>query len=315
MTPGGTQVKDFKSGALVEGVFLVIQKEIRQKKSGGDYLYLGLRDKTGSVTAFMWDAFETVSARIAPGAFLRVTAMVQKYNNRMQLVLRKADPVAPDKVDPAEFLPATSSDVTALWADIEARIEAMGDADLRRLLKAIFGDEAARALFLKAPAAKILHHSCVGGLIEHTHSLLKLADLLSAYYTQLDRDLLAAGAILHDFGKIWELSSEGAFDYTREGRLVGHIVLTAQLIDRTAAALPGFPAQTRNNLVHLILSHHGEYEFGSPKKPKLREALVLSHLDSLDSHLKGFDEDLAQTEDGTAYSDILGRYIFETKQG
>ena len=313
MTPGGTPVKEFKSGALVEGVFLVIQKEIRQKKNGGDYLYLGLRDKTGSVTAFMWDAFETVQGRIAPGAYLKVSAMVQKYNNRMQLVLRKADLVAPEKVDPAEFMPATTSDVNKLWAAIEARIEGMADADLQRLLKAVFSDPAIRALFLKAPAAKILHHSCVGGLIEHTHSLLKLADLLSGYYPQLDRELLAAGAILHDLGKIWEFSSEGAFDYTREGRLIGHIVMTAQLIDRTAAALPDFPAQKKNNLIHLILSHHGEYEFGSPKKPKLREALVLSHLDSLDSHLKGFDEDLEQTEEGAAYSDILGRYIFETK--
>jgi 3'-5' exoribonuclease len=313
MTPEKIRVQDLKSGALVDGVFLVIQKEIRQKKTGGDYLYLGLRDKTGSVTAFMWDGFEGIGGCLAAGAYLRVTAMVQKYNNRIQLVLRKAELVAPDKVDPAEFMPVTSFDVNQLWADIEARIEGMADADLQRLLKSIFSDKAARTAFQKAPAAKILHHSCVGGLIEHTHSLMKLADLLSANYTQLDRDLLAAGAILHDLGKIWEFSSEGAFDYTREGRLIGHIVMTAQCIDRAAAALPDFPARVKNNLVHLILSHHGEYEFGSPKRPKLREALVLSHLDSLDSHLKGFDEDLEPAEDGVTYSDIMGRYIFETK--
>jgi len=307
-----TRVQDLKAGVLVEGTFLVTQKEIRQKKNGGDYLYLTLRDKTGSVTAFMWDGFETLAGGFAPGGYLRIHGLVQKYNNRVQLVLRKAEPVPEQQVDKADFLPATSFDVSALWGDIEARIAVMSDPHLRGLLQKMFSEPAVRETFLKAPAAKTLHHSCIGGLIEHTHSVMKLADLMSGYYATLDRDLLAAGAILHDLGKIWELSSEGTFDYTREGRLVGHIVMTAQFIDRTALSLPDFPADVKNNLIHLILSHHGEYEFGSPKKPKLREALVLSHLDSLDSHLKGFEEDLQGTENGSAYSDILGRYIFET---
>jgi len=309
-----TRVQDLKAGVLVEGTFLVTQKEIRQKKSGGDYLYLTLRDKTGSVTAFMWDGFESLAGGLAPGGYLRIHGLVQKYNNRVQLVLRKAEIVPEQQVDKADFLPATTFDVRALWGGIEARIAAMSDPHLKRLLQVMFSDPAVRETFLKAPAAKTLHHSCIGGLIEHTHSLMKLADLMSGYYTNLDRDLLAAGAILHDFGKIWELSSEGTFDYTREGRLVGHIVMTAQHIDRLALGIPDFPATLRNNLVHMILSHHGEYEFGSPKKPKLREALVLAHLDSLDSHLKGFEEDLQGSENGSAYSDILQRYIFETKQ-
>ena len=305
-------VKDLKTGGAVEGTFLVAQKEIRQKKTGGDYLYMALRDKTGTVTAFMWDGFETLAPKLEVGAYLKVSAMGQKYNNRTQIVVRKAELVAAATVEAAEFLPASSSDTAALWGAIEARIAAVKDPFLRRILQSAFADPAVKETFLKAPAAKIMHHSCVGGLIEHTHSLLQLCDLVAGYYSHLDADLLAAGAILHDWGKTRELSSEGAFDYTREGRLVGHIVMTAQEIERLANTIPDFPAELRANLTHLIISHHGQYEFGSPKMPKLREALVLSHLDSLDSHLKGFDEDIADAEEGSAYSDIMGRYIFET---
>jgi 3'-5' exoribonuclease len=309
---GRTFVKDLKAGAPVEGTFLVAQKEVRQKKTGGDYLYMALRDKTGTVTAFMWDGYEPLLPKLEVGTYLKVSAMVQKYNNRTQIVVRKAELVEPGAVESAEFLPATALDTGVLWAEIEGRIAAVKDPFLRRLLADAFAGPGVREAFLKAPAAKIMHHSCVGGLIEHTHSLLKLCDLVAGYYPQLDADLLAAGAILHDWGKTRELSSEGAFDYTREGRLVGHIVMTAQEIERLAGTIPDFPADLKANLTHLIISHHGQYDFGSPKMPKLREALVLSQLDSLDSHLKGFDEDLADAEEGSAYSDIMGRYIFET---
>ncbi len=309
---GKTFVKDLKAGGAVEGMFLVAQKEVRQKKTGGDYLYMALRDKTGTVTAFMWDGYEPILPKLEVGGYLKVSAMVQKYNNRTQLVVRKAELVAPASVEAAEFLPATTLDTAALWGDIERRIGAVKDPFLRKLLQAAFAGPGVKEGFLRAPAAKMMHHSCVGGLIEHTHSLMKLCDLVAGFYPQLDADLLAAGAILHDWGKTRELSSEGAFDYTREGRLVGHIVMTAQEIERIVNGIPDFPAELKGNITHLIISHHGQYEFGSPKMPKLREALVLSHLDSLDSHLKGFDEDLADAEEGSAYSDIMGRYIFET---
>lgn len=304
-------IENLKAGTQVESIFLVAEKELRQKKGGtGEYLYMILKDKTGSVTTFMWDNFEKIHKSIEPGVLVKVKGNVQVYQSKLQLVLQNIE-IYTEGAEISDFLPSTKENIELLYKKVLDTIESLKSKELNILLKNIFINPEYKQLILKSPAAKTYHHACIGGLLEHIVSLIDLCELVLKHY-KLDRDLLISGILLHDIGKIWEFNSSGFFDYTKQGKILGHIIMGVQLLEREAAKIENFPKSLKDNLTHLIISHHGELEFGSPKRPKTKEALLLHFLDLIDSQLKGFDEVIESNDADAAYSNQLGRYIFKT---
>ncbi len=277
----------FDEGKLFDGFFLVLAKQQRTTKQNKPYLNLTLGDKTGQIEARVWELSDPRIAKdFDRGDMVKVRGSISRYDDRAQMKvdqLRKAQAGEADKMD---MLPATTRDVGELWAQLEATVESIANPDLKRLLQALLADAALAQAYREAPAARQFHHAWLGGLLEHVVSLLGLADRVAAHYPLLDRDLLVTGVILHDIGKIRELEWETGFDYTVEGVLLGHIQMGVDLVEKTIAGLPGFPDRLRTLVLHMILSHHGKLEFGSPKLPMIPEALVLNFVDDLDAKMQ-----------------------------
>jgi 3'-5' exoribonuclease len=263
--------------------FLVIHKEIRQKKTGEPYLTLLLGDRTGEIEAKMWDNVAEVMNTFDRDDFVKVKGLPQIYQNKPQLTVHKIRRLEDHEVEPGDYFPCSRRDPEEMWAELQGVIASLGNEHLRQLLEAIFADPKIVALYKRAPAAKSIHHACLGGLIEHVLSVCALCRMTAAHYHEVDVDLLLAAAILHDIGKIEELAYERSFSYTTAGQLVGHIVMGVQLVGETIRGIPEFPPKLQLLLEHMILSHHGSLEFGSPKVPLFPEALLFHHLDNLDS--------------------------------
>lgn len=306
-------VKSLKEGNSIETIFLVVEKELRQKKDGrGDYLYLVLRDKTGKIPAFMWDNFENIHKKIEPGILIKIKGNIQSYKDKLQIVLQNLE-VYREEAQLKDFLPSTDKDIEVLYRKVLEKIDSLSNEKLKELLKNIYSNPEYRNLILQVPAAKGYHHACIGGLLEHTVSLLELAELILQHYRDLNRDLLLSGVLLHDIGKIYELDTKNFFEYTKAGRMVGHITMGAQLLEKEANNIDNFPSELKNLLTHMIISHHGQLEYGSPKEPMIKEALALHFIDLIDSALKGFNEIMEQENSGFSYSQQLGRFIFKTE--
>jgi 3'-5' exoribonuclease len=299
----------FDEGRLFDGFFLVLAKQQRTTKQNKPYLNLTLGDKTGPIEARVWELGDPRIAKdFDRGDMVKVRGSISRYEDRAQMKvdqLRKAQAGEADKLD---MLPATSQDVGALWRQLEASVESLTNADLKRLLNALLGDAALAQAYREAPAARQLHHAWLGGLLEHVVSLLGLADRVAAHYPLLDRDLLVTGVILHDIGKIRELEWDTGFDYTVEGALLGHIQMGVDLVEKTIAALPDFPDRLRTLVLHMILSHHGKLEFGSPKLPMIPEALVLNFLDDLDAKMQAMSSEFEKSaREGRAPDELTGK--------
>ena len=279
-------IRDLQPGTQSNGIFLVQSKEVRQKKSGEPYLSLQLCDKSGDVDAKMWDNVEQVMDTFEKNDFVRVSGLPSVYNNRLQFTVHRLARLSDDQVDFGDFFPASARDRDEMLAELRGVIAGMSNPHLRALLEAIFADEAIACRYKNAPAAKTIHHAWLGGLIEHVLSLCTLCKLVAPHYPQVDGDLLLAGAILHDIGKIDELSYDRGFGYTDVGQLIGHIQIGLSLVNDKARQVPDFPPKLKLLLDHMILSHHGELEFGSPKVPAFAEAMLLHHLDNLDSKME-----------------------------
>jgi 3'-5' exoribonuclease len=263
--------------------FLVIHKEIRQKKTGEPYLTLLLGDRTGEIEAKMWDNVAEVMNTFDRDDFVKVKGLPQIYQNKPQLTVHKIRRLEDHEVEPGDYFPCSRRDPEEMWAELQGIVGSLGNEHLRLLLEAIFADSKIADLYKRAPAAKSIHHACLGGLIEHVLSLCALCRMTAAHYHGVDVDLLLTAAILHDIGKIEELAYERSFSYTTAGQLVGHIVMGVQLVGEKIRGIPGFPPKLKLLLEHMILSHHGSLEFGSPKVPVFPEALLFHHLDNLDS--------------------------------
>jgi 3'-5' exoribonuclease len=263
--------------------FLVIYKEIRQKKTGEPYLTLVLADRTGEIEAKMWDNVAEVMSTFDRDDFVKVKGLAQLYQNKQQFTVHKIRRADEGEVEAADYFPCSKRDPDEMFAELTGIIAGMRNEHLRMLLTAIFADEKLAALYRRAPAAKSIHHACLGGLIEHVLSLCGLCRAVVAHYPDLDLDLLLSAAILHDIGKVEELAYERSFAYTASGQLLGHIIIGLQKVEEKIREVPGFPPKLKLLLEHMILSHHGELEFGSPKVPVFAEALVFHHLDNLDS--------------------------------
>ncbi len=278
-------VADLTPDQSITSFFLVCEKEVRSTRDGKPYLRLELGDRTGTVEARMWDRFEDSAASISRDDFVKVQARVETYRNRMQLSLDRIRRAEPAELDAADFYVSTEANVDELWARLRAIAGEVKDPWLRLLLDAVLDDPQLSPLLRRAPAAKTMHHAYLGGLLEHVVSLCELCSVVAARYPETNRDLLLTGAILHDIGKVFELSYDRSLGYTTEGQLVGHIVMAVEMIGKKAAAIPNFPDHVATLVKHMILSHHGHYEFGSPKLPMFREALMLHYLDDLDSKM------------------------------
>ncbi len=271
---------------VVTGQFLVLVKEIRQKKTGEPYLSLHLGDRTGEIDAKMWDNVPEVMDTFDRDDFIKVKGLVQIFQNRSQFTIHRLRRLEEHEIDLGDYFPCSDRDPMEMWAELQGLVTGLRNPNLRELLQLVFSDPGLAERYRMAPAAKSIHHACRGGLIEHVLSLCALARLTASHYRQIDLDLLLAGVILHDVGKVNELSYARSFGYSTDGQLLGHIVLGLRLLNAAFEKLPDFPPKLRTLLEHMIISHHGELEFGSPKVPVFPEALLLHHLDNLDSKME-----------------------------
>jgi len=303
-------VSDISTEQNITTFFLVCEKEIRNTREGKPYLRLELGDRSGTIEARMWDQFETAAQGINRDDFVKVQARVEIYKNRPQLSVMQVRLAKPEEIDLADFLPQTKADVAKLYVQLLAFAASITNPWLKKLVAGILSDPAIAARYKRAPAAKVMHHAYLGGLLEHVVSLCGLAKQVAAHYPELDLDLLLTAAILHDVGKLDELCYERAIGYTVEGQLLGHIVMEVETVSKAINGIEGFPPNLKTVVQHLLISHHGEYEFGSPKLPMIREALVFHYLDDLDSKLAAaraaLDVDTGDPE-WSAYSGALGR--------
>ena len=309
-------IRDIRERDRVDDVFLVARKDMGMSKSGKPYLSLRFMDSTGAMDGRAWDDAEALGRLFEAGDVVRVRGFAVSYRGELQLNVSSIQRVAEGGFSPADFLPSSRHDPGEMARRLDEVIASLQDPSIRALLEAIFSDHDIRARFRTAPAAKAMHHAFIGGLIEHVLSICAIVDFLVEHYRddlEINRDLLMAGAILHDIGKIYELSYASTFDYTDEGKLIGHITLGVELVNRKAAGIEGFPEKTRMAINHLILSHHGVLEFGSPKRPKFAEAIILSFLDDLDAKVAALRVMTGGVEEGanwTPYQRIFERPIY-----
>jgi 3'-5' exoribonuclease len=296
----------------VNGLFLVQQKQVPLNKNGKPYVALVLMDRTGTMEGRIWDNVDQLESGFEAGDYVDLSGAAVAYQGRVQLKVEKIRRLEPDSVEPEDFLPASTRDRGEMVTQLKNLLQGIQKEDLRAFALSFFEDNSVRECFIHSPAAKTIHHAYLGGLLEHTLSVMELSQRIVLLYPMLDKDLLLVGAFLHDIGKIKELGRDRSFEYTDEGRLLGHIVLGATMISDQAKRFPQMSEESVMKLMHMILSHHGSYEFGSPKQPMFAEALVLNYLDDLDSKLEAFKE-IAAREGGQRWSSFqkpLDRYLY-----
>jgi len=282
-------------GAAVTTYFALSSLQVRDKKTGGgQYLALTLSDKTGTMEARMWEDFASALPACAEGCYVKVQGQVAKYQEKFQITLTKMRLAAASEVDAADFVPATKYDVGQMWAELRGYVDAFQNADLRRLVFSFLDDPTIGVAFREAPAAKMLHHAWLGGLLEHVVTLVRVCRATAPFYPEVDSDLLVTGAILHDIGKVRELSWGTTFGYTVEGQMIGHISIAQGMLREKIATLPGFPGKLSVLVEHMILSHHGRHEFGSPKLPMTPEAILLSALDDVEAKMQAMRNEFAR---------------------
>jgi len=307
-------IKDIQSGEKVTDSFLVTEKNMAYSQKGAPYLNLRLKDKTGQVDGKVWDNAQEWDKQFRKGDVVQVSARAVSFKNSLQLSILSLTPLDESDVVLSDYLTTTRMNIEAMFGELQSVIEGISTPPLKKLLQAFFDDRETAERFKRAPAAKALHHIYLGGLLEHTHSVVRLLDQVAAHYPGVNRDLLLAGGILHDIGKIEEFSYDRLVEYSDEGRLIGHIILGVEMIDEKIAAIPGFPPSLAMELRHLILSHHGILEYGSPKRPKTLEALIVHYVDDLDAKVNTFQEylnDFRNEETGwTPFHRFLERYLY-----
>jgi 3'-5' exoribonuclease len=298
--------------------FVVASKQIKPKKTGDLYIALTLADRTGLIEAKVWDNVQEVIDGFDQDDFVKVKGLLNKYNNRFQLTIHKLRKCEEHEVDFADYLPKTEKDVDQLWHTVREFVDSFQNEYLKALLRAFMSDVEIETRYKNAPAAKTLHHAFVGGLLDHVVSLFRSCDLVARNYAQIDRDLLLSGAFLHDIGKLHELSYARSISYTTSGQLLGHMIIELEMLQKKIALVPGFPDELKILLEHMIISHHGQYEFGSPKLPMFPEALMLHYMDDLDSKMESmraqFEREIENEDAWTSYNPSLGRPLLNVKK-
>jgi 3'-5' exoribonuclease len=283
-------IASLSPGTSVEEVYLVSRKELRSTKAGKPYLRLRVGDRTGTADCVVWEDAERLAGCFQVGDIVTVRARVTEYEGKPQLEASRVAAADEGTYDPRHFLPSTFRDVEELKGFLEFQIESVHDQDYSSLLQITFGDPEFMERFSMAPAAKQFHHAYLGGLLEHTVTVADLCEHIAQQYGRINRDLLITAALLHDVGKVEELSYDRTIDYSDAGRFLGHVILGVTFVTEQARRLGVFPEHKLQLLLHCIVSHHGELEWGSPKRPKTLEALIIHHVDNLDAKVKGFLE-------------------------
>ncbi len=313
-------IQQLADGDTVDEVFLVGDKQLRANRNGNLYLQVELRNRSGSISARLWNAGEHLFRSFDEGDFLLVKAKVQLFQGALQMILSHIERIESEKVELADFLPHTDKDVNKLLERLRGILMRVGNPHLRALAECFLMDDEFLRGLMRAPAGIRNHHAYLGGLLEHVVNLLDAGERLLPLYPELDGDLLLMGIFLHDIGKVRELSYERAFAYTDEGQLIGHLVIGVEMLNEKVARVPDltgepFPVELLLRLKHMILSHHGTYEFGSPKLPMTAEAIALHHLDNLDAKVHSFARDIRedrnQTSAWTPYNQSLQRKLFK----
>jgi len=303
---------------VVTTSFVVSNKQIKSKKSGEPYLDLTLMDRTGTLQAKMWDNVEECAYTFEQDDIVKIKGLINKYNQRWQLTIHKVRKIDEAEIDFSDYLPKTSKNIDELWRTLGEFVATIEEPHLRRLLELFMADPEIARAYRNAPAAKTMHHACIGGLLDHVVSLFRSCDLVVRNYAFVNRDLLLTGAFLHDIGKVRELSYNRSFGYTTEGQLLGHLIIDLELLHAKLEQIPGFPPQLKILIEHLIISHHGKYEFGSPKLPMFPEALMLHYLDDLDSKMEAmraqFEHDADLDSPWTGYNAAMARSLLNTQK-
>jgi 3'-5' exoribonuclease len=315
----GVWIREIAANRKVAGTFLAKEKKLLQGKTGKPYLLLRLTDASGEVEARVWDRVDELGSRFQAGDVLRIAGEAVSYQGVLQVKIQDVSGARPlEDAALVEFVPefreAHQRSSERMEALLEI-VEGMRDEPLRSLVLGVLRDPALAGGWLTSPAAKKLHHARFGGLLEHTLSVCRLVEMICLHYPRLNQDLLLAGAVLHDAGKILELRSPWHPDYTTEGRLLGHVMLGSELLRKRLTDHPQVPQHQILALNHMILSHHGQLEFGSPKRPKTLEALVLYMLDDLDAKFDAFHDHLVNDAGGgepgwTSYHALFDRYLY-----
>src|SRR5258707_6383292 len=301
---------------IITSNFVVVSKQIKPKKSGEPYIALTLGDRSGQLEAKMWDNVEEVLNAFEQDDFLKIKGLVNKYKNRFQLTIHKVRKLGETEIEFADYLPKTTKNIDDLWQTLTDFVASFQNPHLKSLVQAFMSDPEIAAAYRNAPDAKTLHHAYIGGLLDHVVSLFRSCDLICRNYPHVNRDLVLAGAFLHDVGKIHELTYNRSFSYTTRGQLLGHMVIELEMLQAKVSLVPDFPPELKTLLEHLIISHHGQYEFGSPKLPMFPEALLLHYLDDLDSKMESmrahFERESELESAWTSYNASLGRPLLNT---
>ena len=288
-------INELRDGELFTEVYLCKQCQIQKTKTGKSYMSLLLQDKTGTLDGKIWELGPGVG-NIEPMDYVKVEGQITMYQNNLQMNIRRARKADEGEYDVSDYMPTTEKDTKAMYAELKKYMDSVKEPHLLQLLTNVFSDKELAKKFVNHSAAKSIHHAFIGGLLEHTLGVTALCSYIAERYPMLNRDLLITSAIFHDIGKLYEISSFPENDYTDEGNLLGHIFMGAELIGKKIEEIPGFPEKLANELRHCILAHHGELEYGSPKKPALAEALALSMADNLDAKMETFRELFAGSE-------------------
>ena len=308
-------IKDIRPGDKILDSFLVAEKNLAFSQKGSPYLNLRLKDRTGEVEGKIWENADEWDKQFKKGDVIQVQSRAVSFKNTLQLSIHDVEKLDESDINPADFFPSARRDIEEMFTKLMSYVEEMETPYLKSLLESFFKDEAIATLFKKAPAAKTFHHVYIGGLLEHTLSVVRLLEQVADHYNGIDRDMLITGGLLHDIGKIYEFSYDRIIDYSDEGRLVGHIVIGVEMLDKKIATINDFPDLAAMELRHLLLSHHGTQEFGSPKRPKTMEALIVHYIDDLDAKVNAFQGYIDESPDDdskwTPFHRLFERFIYK----
>jgi 3'-5' exoribonuclease len=312
-------VSDIKERDQLETIFLVRDKIIGMARNGRPYMTLKLMDRTGEVEGRIWDRVDELSAQFNKDDFIQVFGKASVYMGKMQLVIQGLERIDESAVNLGDFLPVSTRSVDEMVAELVSLVDELTSSDLKNLMQTFLADKNFMDSYTRAPAAKAMHHVCLGGLLEHSLAVAALAVDVSKRYRDIDRDLLVVGALLHDVGKVNELRYQRSFEYMDVGKLLGHIMIGVELVEEKLRELPDFSQELAIHLKHLLLSHHGQYEYGSPKRPKTMEAVILNFIDDLDSKINGVRTHIDREPDSdstwTQYHRLYDRYFFKGASG
>ena len=312
MAKSRQHLRDYEAGESFTGFFVLRSRELRTRRDGAPYLVLEFGDCSGRLFGNIWDDAERIYRDFETGRIVKMEATIESYKGTNQVAVKRIRNVVPeDEVDNSDFIEATTIDVEKAYAKLCRIVDVLKNEHLQELLQIFLNDPEFEKSFKQAPGGKLWHHNRIGGLIEHTMAVLRLCRMMSRFYPEADGDILVAGAILHDIGKIEEYRYETAIDYTERGRLVGHITIGASWVREKATTVEGFPPETLDRLIHLILSHQGELEHGSPVQPSTREAFLLHFADLIDSKMDALSRIRRKIPDDERWTfvKLLQRYI------